>query len=104
MCDLDHHCLAGGFNPFEKYESNWIISPGRGEKIFETTTQLSDMSLGTSLEKKKHPRRGLGIHLVTHHRQSSKGCLEGGDTPWLGRERLGDILHEKSNRTLPTDP
>ena len=23
--------LVGGFNPFEKYSSNWIISPGRGE-------------------------------------------------------------------------
>ena len=23
--------LVGGFNPFEKYQSNWIISPGRGE-------------------------------------------------------------------------
>ena len=23
--------LVGGFNPFEKYYSNWIISPGRGE-------------------------------------------------------------------------
>ena len=23
--------LGGGFNPFEKYWSNWIISPGRGE-------------------------------------------------------------------------
>ena len=23
--------LAGGFNPFEKYQSNWIISPGKGE-------------------------------------------------------------------------
>ena len=23
--------LAGGFNPFEKYYSNWIISPGRGK-------------------------------------------------------------------------
>ena len=29
--------LVGGFNPFEKYQSNWIISPKRGErkKIFE---------------------------------------------------------------------
>ena len=27
-----HHTgLVGGFNPFEKYKSNWIISPGRGE-------------------------------------------------------------------------
>ena len=23
--------LVGGFNPFEKYESNWIISPSSGE-------------------------------------------------------------------------
>ena len=23
--------LVGGFRPFEKYLSNWIISPGRGE-------------------------------------------------------------------------
>ena len=23
--------LVGGFNPIEKYESNWIMSPGRGE-------------------------------------------------------------------------
>ena len=32
--------LVGGFNPFEKYSSNWIISPGRGEykNIFEITT------------------------------------------------------------------
>ena len=27
--------LVGGWtNPFEKYQSNWIISPGRGENIF----------------------------------------------------------------------
>ena len=25
------YILVGGFNPFEKYQSNWIISPGRGE-------------------------------------------------------------------------
>jgi len=24
-----HTQLVGGFNPFEKYSSNWIISPGR---------------------------------------------------------------------------
>ena len=34
------HYLVGGFNPFEKYQSNRIISPNRGENIFffETTT------------------------------------------------------------------
>ena len=25
------YSLVGGFNPFEKYESNWITSPSRGE-------------------------------------------------------------------------
>ena len=25
------HVLGGGFNPFEKYESNWKSSPNRGE-------------------------------------------------------------------------
>ena len=37
----DHESLVGGFNPIEKYKSNWIISPSKGEhkKIFETTNQ-----------------------------------------------------------------
>ena len=26
-----HGSLVGGFNPFEKYLSKWVISPGRGE-------------------------------------------------------------------------
>ena len=34
--------LVGGFNPFDKYESQWESSPNRGEnnKIVETTTQI----------------------------------------------------------------
>ena len=30
---ISHHknWLVGGFNPSEKYSSNWIISPSRGE-------------------------------------------------------------------------
>jgi len=28
---LTRRCLVGGFNPVEKYSSNWIISPSRGE-------------------------------------------------------------------------
>ena len=35
----------------------------------------------------------LGIHLVTHHRQSGKGCLQGSDAPCS----LGDI--PKSTRS-----
>ena len=30
--------LGGGFNPFEKYESNWIISPGKGKKFKKNKT------------------------------------------------------------------
>jgi len=36
---LQHHWLGekcqlvGGFNPFEKYESNWIIPPGIGMRM-----------------------------------------------------------------------
>ena len=37
----------GGFNPFEKFQSNWIISPSRSEtKIFETTTQVNIVNGG----------------------------------------------------------
>ena len=30
-CSLPKPSLVGGFNPFEKYWSNWIISSSRGE-------------------------------------------------------------------------
>ena len=30
-CEMINGWLVGGFNPFEKYESNWITSPNRGE-------------------------------------------------------------------------
>jgi len=34
---IDQTNLGGGFNPFEKIKSNWIISPSRDEhkKMFE---------------------------------------------------------------------
>ena len=28
---IHHKKLVGGFNPFEKYQSNWESSPNRGE-------------------------------------------------------------------------
>ena len=34
--------LVGGFNPSEKYESNWIISPGRDENKHLWTPQLGN--------------------------------------------------------------
>ena len=36
---------VGGFNPFEKYLSNWIISPGRDEnkKYLETPPRCSTL-------------------------------------------------------------
>ena len=37
--------LAGGFNPFEKYSSNWIISPGKGKhaKYLKTPARLHSL-------------------------------------------------------------
>jgi len=32
--------LAGDFNPFEEYYSNWIISPSADEKMVQITTQF----------------------------------------------------------------
>ena len=31
--EITKHPLVGGFNPSEKYQSNWIISPKRDENI-----------------------------------------------------------------------
>jgi len=31
VCEFKKNHLVGGFNPFEKYSSNGIISPNRGE-------------------------------------------------------------------------
>ncbi len=36
--------LVGGFNPSEKYESNWIISPNRDEN--KKCFQLSNCAAG----------------------------------------------------------
>jgi len=40
----EHLQLVGGFNPFEKYAQNWIISPGirvKIPKIFELPPPLT---------------------------------------------------------------
>ena len=36
--------LLGGFNPFEKYKSNWIIYPCRGEKKYLKAPPSDHMS------------------------------------------------------------
>ena len=33
LSTLPNHLVGCWTNPFEKYQSNWMISPGRGEKI-----------------------------------------------------------------------
>ena len=49
--------LVGGFNPIPKYESNWIISPTRGEHKTYLTTPLEKIS---SLKETNHPfSRGI---------------------------------------------
>ena len=42
--------LVGGFNPFEKYQSNWIISPGKVEnkKYLKPPNQTRFLSISSS--------------------------------------------------------
>ena len=39
---IDPHHLVGGFNPSEKFESNWMISPNRGENTKYLKPPASD--------------------------------------------------------------
>ena len=48
--------LVGGLNPFEKYESNWIISPIFGAKK-KKRTQLSCHHAGSQVQTKKKTRK-----------------------------------------------
>ena len=54
--------LVGGFNPSEKYWSNWIMSPNRGEnsnKDFRNPPPVRKPELNKLLQKKN--RRGLRL-------------------------------------------
>ena len=50
-CSFHRLLLAGSFNPFEKYESNWIISPGRDEhkKYLKPPPRLVFLNLSSTL-------------------------------------------------------
>ena len=39
------HNLVGGFNPSQKYESNWIMSPSRGKSKHIRNHQPSNMNM-----------------------------------------------------------
>ena len=59
---FQHHSslLVGGFNPFEKYSSNWIISPSRGEhKHISETTQFIMISLRKIVPSHLHKHQSL---------------------------------------------
>ena len=43
--------LVGGFNLFEKYESNWIISPTRGENEKKWNHHLDTLVTHACLKK-----------------------------------------------------
>ena len=57
--------LAGGFNPSEKYKSNWIISPGRDEntKYLKTTPRLALSFASTNLFLSKRFVIKLLVHI-----------------------------------------
>ena len=67
--------LGGGFNPFEKYESNWIISLGTGENSkylkppprLPQKTQDFPMELGSPNHPKYHCCQCQGCQRAVPH-------------------------------------
>ena len=94
--------LAGGFNPFEKYQSNWIISPNRDEHKTYLKPPPSFFlfkffagSQGTSLAYTSSPRESLLETLCTF--LSSKRPKV---AVVLSRWRLRTEIMDGSNKTL----
>ena len=79
--------LAGGFNPSEKYQSNWIISPGRDEN-----------KKNVKPPPRKHPvRRGDGkIVKVFQPDCSSQPSPDQHWTPFAPREKLREFREAKA--------
>ena len=88
--------LVGGFNPFEKYQSNWIISPSRGENIkylkppprkrlelqFASAFFFPSLEMALSLKYKKKDRPGNFVSRPPFHQigdpemdPSSRTCI-----------------------------
>ena len=74
--DKQMYILVGGFNPSKKYQSNLIISPGRGEnnKYLKPPTSIYYDYRGMSLEEgslswlvhRPHRIQGNGLQGFTH--------------------------------------
>ena len=81
------HCLVGGFNPFEKYQSKWIISPGRIEnKIIWNHHPVVLSKAGTWVIFNKYiqkqssvqwnPRKRWGKKTSTYHCRNLFGWMK----------------------------
>ena len=60
---IDKHFLVGGFNPFEKYKSNWIISPGRGENNMYLNHHLA-LGFGLPFRFAKDLRTEVSVNVI----------------------------------------
>jgi len=61
------HLLVGGFNPPEKYQSNWMISPNRGENkksLIETTNQIYLLKIPTTFYENIYTTSILSTHTI----------------------------------------
>ena len=87
--------LVGGFNPFEKYESNWIISPGRDEKKY-LKPPPSEWFTATWDFHENHPKK----QVVGPSPAVSLKKLFGG-RPWNG---LGGPVNSSSVSKCPMCP
>ena len=57
----DEPKLVGGFNPFEKYESNWTTSPNRGENKHIWNHHLGNVRQTKNWSQKLLPRRQRSV-------------------------------------------
>ena len=74
-----HILLVGGFNPSEKYESNWIISPNRDEnkKCFKPPPSLFQNPLNSYIHK-PCPTLSQTLSQASNIHLSSNGIIQGG--------------------------
>ena len=99
--------LVGGFNPSEKYSSNWMISPNRGEKKNELPpprTVAIQVSRAQILYLSCHPRWRYAKEPwwhpsdAVHASCAHLGVEKLSETKWKGR--VGDFTQGSWNGTL----
>ena len=90
--NLEFIYIVGGFNPIEKYQSNWIMSPsirGKNRKYLKPQTSYGVFSFFPWVPN-SHPLISIQSHQVhiQHHRTTHEYFLSSSST-WGGSTRCG---------------